>query len=454
MSDNIRATPSTGTTGALFASDEMVDPLGSTDVVHVPLTKLVYGVANSGTPVSTNNPWPVTVLASTIITANVTNTVVVNVTNTVTANVTNTVVCNVTNTVVVDSELPAAAALSDNAGNPTAPAVAAHLMVWDSTAWDRLLGSSVDGVLVNLGANNDVTIASTVNVSGSTVHLGTGTNNIGTVHNSSVTVSNVVTVNSTGGVYSVSGSTVSVSGSTVSVSGSSVTLNGVTTDAGLPVRIMGSTTLSVSGSTISVSGSTVSVSGSTVSVSGSSVTLNGVTTDAGLPVRIMGSTTLSVSGSTLSVSGSTVSVSGSTLSVSGSTVSVINGSTFLVQPQAYTSGGADPYSFLTTTAAVSTGVPVKASAGQVYTVDMFNTSSTPVYVRLYNQTTTPASTDDANIKWRGIVPGSTAGAGFVKAWPLGLAFGTGIGIRWSAGIADTDTTVLTSSPTYGNVGYK
>jgi len=60
-------------------------------------------------------------------------------------------------TVTVDSELPAAAILTDNFANPTAPGVGAFGMVWDGATWDRAPGTSVDGTLVNLGTNNDVT---------------------------------------------------------------------------------------------------------------------------------------------------------------------------------------------------------------------------------------------------------------------------------------------------------
>src|SRR6185503_2877912 len=66
----------------------------------------------------------------------------------------------ITGTVTVDTELPAAAALTDNFANPTCPAVGAFLMVWDSATWDRAPGTAVDGLLVNLGANNDVTVTS------------------------------------------------------------------------------------------------------------------------------------------------------------------------------------------------------------------------------------------------------------------------------------------------------
>lgn len=61
---------------------------------------------------------------------------------------------------VVDTELPAAAALADNAATPTAPAVGAFNMVYDGATWDLLRGTAVDGMLVNLGTNNDVTVTS------------------------------------------------------------------------------------------------------------------------------------------------------------------------------------------------------------------------------------------------------------------------------------------------------
>lgn len=82
----------------------------------------------------------------------------------------------VSGTVTVDSELPTAAALADNTANPTVPAVGAFGMLWDGATWDRAAGTAADGQLVNLGANNDVTVTGTV-----TANLAAGTNNIGDV---------------------------------------------------------------------------------------------------------------------------------------------------------------------------------------------------------------------------------------------------------------------------------
>lgn len=73
-------------------------------------------------------------------------------------------------TVSVDSELPAAGALNDNMTNPTTPLVGACGMVFDGSTWDRQKGDATDGTLVNLGANNDVTVTS------GTVTANAGTN--------------------------------------------------------------------------------------------------------------------------------------------------------------------------------------------------------------------------------------------------------------------------------------
>jgi len=56
----------------------------------------------------------------------------------------------------IDTELPTAAALADNTATPTVPAVGAFGMMYDGANWDMLRGTSTDGLLVNLGTNNDV----------------------------------------------------------------------------------------------------------------------------------------------------------------------------------------------------------------------------------------------------------------------------------------------------------
>lgn len=124
----------------------------------------------------------------------------------------------------------------------------------------------------------------------------------------------------------------------------------------------------------------------------------------------------------------------------------------IVTDYAHAAGGSTNYSTLSTAAVLA--VEIKSSSGKVTDVQIFNKGAAAIYVRLYNQVGAPASTDGANIVWRGIVPGSTAGAGFVVQFPKGRDFSTGIGIRASSAIADNDTTVLVANEVVFNVGYK
>ena len=60
-------------------------------------------------------------------------------------------------TVTADTELLAAAVLADNTANPTITGIASYPHWFDGTNWDRARGDETDGLIVNLGTNNDVT---------------------------------------------------------------------------------------------------------------------------------------------------------------------------------------------------------------------------------------------------------------------------------------------------------
>lgn len=66
---------------------------------------------------------------------------------------------------VVDTELPAAAALSDATANPTAPAVASHEMVWNGATWDRAKGVNTGQAQATLYSTTGT--ASAITASGS-----------------------------------------------------------------------------------------------------------------------------------------------------------------------------------------------------------------------------------------------------------------------------------------------
>ena len=56
----------------------------------------------------------------------------------------------------VNTELPSAELITDDFANPTTTNIMSMNMVYNGTSWDRALGTSTDGMLVNLGNNNDV----------------------------------------------------------------------------------------------------------------------------------------------------------------------------------------------------------------------------------------------------------------------------------------------------------
>lgn len=109
---------------------------------------------------------------------------------------------SVTGTVSVTG-YPTAAAAADNTSNPTITKIGAYNMLWDGSTWDRQPGNSADGTLVNLGANNDITVTGTVAVTQSGTWDEVGINDSGnsiTVDDggSSLTVDGSVTTSEAG----------------------------------------------------------------------------------------------------------------------------------------------------------------------------------------------------------------------------------------------------------------
>jgi hypothetical protein len=64
----------------------------------------------------------------------------------------------VTGTVTIDSELPAASALADNTSNPTTPSVAAFIMCYDGSTWDRC----TQGTTTEATQDGALTVATTI----------------------------------------------------------------------------------------------------------------------------------------------------------------------------------------------------------------------------------------------------------------------------------------------------
>lgn len=64
------------------------------------------------------------------------------------------------NQTTLNGRFPAVATSADNTANPSVSKIGSYNMLFDGTTWDRARGDSTNGALVNLGANNDVTVTS------------------------------------------------------------------------------------------------------------------------------------------------------------------------------------------------------------------------------------------------------------------------------------------------------
>jgi hypothetical protein len=170
VADNVVLNPGSG--GDTVAADD----IGGVKHQRV---KIEFGADGSATDVSTTNPLPVGDAGGTLSVDDGGGSLTVDGT------------VSIAGSVSADTELPAASALADNITNPTTPVVGAAMLGFDGTNWDRLRvglgdgagatgianvlpmvfngtthdrvpGNATDGILVNLGANNDVVVSGTV----------------------------------------------------------------------------------------------------------------------------------------------------------------------------------------------------------------------------------------------------------------------------------------------------
>lgn len=249
-----------------------------------------------------------------------------------------------------------------------------------------------------------------------------------------VSVDGTVTVDGSGSTQPVSG-TVAVSGvsGTVTVDGSGVTqpVSGTVAVSG----VSGTVTVDGSGVTQPVSG-TVAVS----SVSGT-VTVDG------------SATTQPVSGS-VSVSALPALAAGSN-NIGDVDVASISAGTNLIGDvgiQGRTTGGLTAHSKLDY---VNTPVNVKSAAGTAYSITVFNMTASPFYIKLYDESSDVNRASHTPVL-RFAVPANAAssGAGFVFSVSQGIAFSNRIQYAITTGVADTDTTGISSGNAVVNIAYK
>lgn len=113
-----------------------------------------------------------------------------------------------------------------------------------------------------------------------------------------------------------------------------------------------------------------------------------------------------------------------------------------------TTGGTSDYHLIST--ASTNANSIKASAGQVYGYEIYNTNAAARFVKLYNKASAPTVGTDTPFRTIGVAPNSRVSGTFSN----GIAFATGIAIATTTGIADTDSTAVGASDLSIDIDYK
>ena len=110
----------------------------------------------------------------------------------------------------------------------------------------------------------------------------------------------------------------------------------------------------------------------------------------------------------------------------------------IVTLQPHTAGGCSPFYNLDVD---ETEDAIKATAGQLYELYLFNTTNAALYVKLYDATVAGTTVGTTTPVMTIPVPGNndTDGAGVVRNWPNGLVFANAITIAATTAAADSDT---------------
>ena len=126
----------------------------------------------------------------------------------------------------------------------------------------------------------------------------------------------------------------------------------------------------------------------------------------------------------------------------------------VVTPTPSPGQGCTPYHLAGGSAASTNSTNVKASAGTVCDIHVINTTSTTYFLRLYNLASAPTCSSATGAVDTIPVPNNAgAGGGASLTFPMGVAYGTGIGFCLTGGGADTDNTNAATG-VYISINYK
>jgi hypothetical protein len=317
--------------------------------------------------------------------------------------------------------LMSAAALADATTNPTTFLGGACLHGYNGSTWDRLRVDGSKNLYVLIGA----ALPAGANVIGGVTQSGTWT----------------ITTNADAGVGA--GTAPSKALAVAGVYNSSLPTLTSGQTAGLQLDSSGRLLVGSIANTVTVSGLlTVNQGGAPWSENITYLGGNAIQTGNGTT----GTGTLRVTLSSDSTGQVNAVQSGTWTVQPGNTP---NTTPWLVTQTPATSGGCSTYSYLAAASANQDSQNVKGSAGQLYGYALFNTSASVRYVKVYNKATAPTSADTPALRIL-VSPGGGANVSIDS----GLAFGSGIGIRITTGVADGDTGTVSANDVLVNLIYR
>lgn len=394
----------------------------------------------------------------------------------------------------------AAAAGADNVDNATVGGfVQTFNMVYDSSTWDRMRGDATNGVLVNLGTNNDVTVTGSVTANAGTdlntsllltttafnaafgtagsadsqvmsvqgiasmtpllVGDGTGAFNVivdsGTL-TAVTSITNPVTVTDGAGSLNVivdSGTLTAVTSITNPVA---VTQSGawsLSANQSVNVAQIAGTTTATSNGGVSAGVQRVTIANDSTGILASIGAISTSVTPGTAAANLGKAEDQAIASADTGVMSLAVQIATPADSAADNDYSPLqmkNGLLF-VSPSANTVGGLTMHHAVL--GASTNATNVKNAAGQVYSITAFNNSATIAYLKFYNTSSTPTC-DSSTVVWTTLIPANTSGAGTVISVPSGLTFSTGISYCATTGIADNDNNAVAASAYVVNIGYK
>lgn len=386
-------------------------------------------------------------------------------------------------TVTVDTELPAAAALTDAFANPTAPAVADFIMGWNGATWDRLKSTPANGLVVDVSrVQGTVTVGSHAVTNAGTFAVQDSEK----VADNAAFTDGTTKVQPAGYIFDeVAGTALTENDAAAARIDAKRAQIGVIEDAttrGQRAAVSAAGRLAVDASGVAVPVTDNAGSLTVDAPVGTPVFVrlsDGTAAIATLPVSIAATVTvdteLPAAAALADAAANPTSpmVAGANLVYNGATWDrargdIANGlDVDVTRLPALVTGAAlvgrvslDPQTAngLSISRVISNastnGTSVKASAGQVYTIIATNINAAVRYLKLYNKASAPTVGTDTPVLTIAI-PGNAAGAGIViDTGGIGAEFATGIALALTTGAADSDTGAVAANEIICQLLYK